>query len=53
MIIRFGQKRPELDRIRQMIDEDNLEGRIHADYADLQLSARGSDMNAFAFSHNR
>jgi hypothetical protein len=37
LITRFGQKRSQLERIRQMIDEDNLEGRIHADYADPKL----------------
>jgi len=41
LITRFSQKRPELEHIRQMIDEDNLEGRIHANYADPKLpSAR-------------
>jgi hypothetical protein len=39
LIARFGQKRPELERLRRMIDEDNLEGRIHADYADPKLSS--------------
>jgi len=39
LITRFSQKRPELERLRQMINEDNLEGRIHADYADPKLSA--------------
>ena len=37
-ITRFSERRAELERIRQMIDEDNLEGRIHADYADPKLS---------------
>lgn len=35
----FDQKRAEFERIHQMIDEDNLEGRIHADYADPKLSS--------------
>jgi hypothetical protein len=39
LITRFNQKRPELERIRQMVAEDNLEGRIHADYADPKLSS--------------
>jgi hypothetical protein len=39
LITRFKQKRPDLERIRQMIDEDNLDGRIHADYADPKLSS--------------
>lgn len=39
LITRFNQKRSELERIRQMIDEDNLEGRVHADYADPKLSS--------------
>jgi len=38
LITRFGQKRAELERIRRMIDEDNLEGRIHSDYHDPKLS---------------
>jgi hypothetical protein len=38
LITRFGEKRAELERIRQMIDEDNLEGRIHAAYADPKVS---------------
>ena len=38
LISRFSQKRAELERIRQMIDEDNLEGRIHSDYSDPKLS---------------
>jgi hypothetical protein len=38
LITRFGEKREELERIRQMIDDDNLEGRIHADYADPKVS---------------
>jgi hypothetical protein len=38
LIGRFRQVRPELERIRQMIDEDNLDGRIHADYADPKLT---------------
>jgi hypothetical protein len=38
LIGRFSQIRPELERIRQMIGEDNLDGRIHADYADPKLS---------------
>jgi hypothetical protein len=39
LIARFGQKRPELESLRRMIDEDNLEGRIHADYAGPKLSS--------------
>jgi hypothetical protein len=39
LIARFGQKRPELERLRRMIDEDNLKGRIHVDYADPKLSS--------------
>lgn len=35
----FSQKKAQFDRIRLMIDEDNLDGRIHADYADPKLSA--------------
>jgi len=38
LITRFSEKRGELERIRQMIDEDNLEGRIHAGYADPKVS---------------
>src|SRR5215469_15093373 len=34
---RFNQKRSEFERIRQMIDDDNLQGRIHAKYADPEL----------------
>jgi hypothetical protein len=37
LITRFSQKRPEFERLRQMVGEDNLEGRIHADYADPKL----------------
>ena len=36
---RFSQKKAQFDRIHQMIDEDNLDGRIHADYADPKLPA--------------
>jgi hypothetical protein len=39
LIARFGQKRPELERLRRMIDEDDLKGRIHAHYADPKLSS--------------
>ena len=39
LISQFSQKRAQFDRIRQMIDEDNLDGRIHADYADPKLPA--------------
>jgi hypothetical protein len=39
LITQFGQKRAQFARIRQMIDEDNLDGRIHAKYADPKLSA--------------
>jgi hypothetical protein len=39
LITRFSQKHSELERIRQMIDDDNLEGRVHADYADPKLSS--------------
>src|SRR5437588_905047 len=35
---RPSKTRPELERIRQMIDEDNLEGRIHADCDDPKLA---------------
>ena len=38
LITRFAEKREELERLHQMIDEDNLEGRIHAGYADPKLS---------------
>jgi len=38
LITRFGEKRGELERLHQMIDKDNLEGRIHAGYADPKLS---------------
>jgi hypothetical protein len=43
LITRFSQKRPGLERIRLMIDEDNLEGRIHEDYADPQLPSSRLD----------
>jgi hypothetical protein len=36
---RFNQRHSELERIRQMIDEDNLQGRVHAHYADPKLSS--------------
>lgn len=39
LITQFSQKRAQFDRIRQMIDEDNLDGRVHADYADPKLAA--------------
>ena len=34
---RFAQKQPEFDSLRKMIEEDNLDGRIHMDYADPKL----------------
>jgi hypothetical protein len=37
LISHLSRMRPELERIRQMIEEDNLNGRIHADYADPRL----------------
>ena len=39
LITQFRQKRAQFDRLRQMIDVDNLDGRIHADYADPKLPA--------------
>lgn len=35
---RFAQKRPEFESLRKMIEEDNLQGRIHKDYADPKVS---------------
>lgn len=37
LIQRFRSSHKELERLRQMADEDNIEGRIHADYADAHL----------------
>ena len=39
LIQRFRSSRNELERLRQMTDEDNIQGRIHADYADPHLEA--------------
>jgi len=39
LIGQFNRKKEEFDRIRRMIDQDNLDGRIHAGYADPKLSA--------------
>jgi hypothetical protein len=33
----FHRHYPELEELRKMIDEDDLNGRIHADYSDRQL----------------
>lgn len=38
LTVRFSQRRSEFEHIRQMIEEDNLEGRIHANYADPKLT---------------
>lgn len=37
LIQRFQGSHNDLERLRQMVDEDNLDGRIHADYADPHL----------------
>lgn len=37
LIRRFRSSHAELERLRQMADEDNVDGRIHADYADPHL----------------
>jgi hypothetical protein len=34
----FVQKRTEFENLRKMVEEDDLEGRIHAQYADPKLS---------------
>jgi len=39
LVTQFSQKKEQFNRIRQMVDEDNLDGRIHAAYADPKLSA--------------
>jgi hypothetical protein len=38
LIQQFHHSRGDFERLRHMADEDNLDGRIHADYADPQLS---------------
>jgi hypothetical protein len=34
----FQRSRQDIERLRQMANEDNIHGRIHADYADPNLS---------------
>jgi hypothetical protein len=37
LIAQFHRSRVDLERLRQMAEEDNPQGRIHADYADPKL----------------
>ena len=39
LIQQFHHSRGDFERLRHMVDEDDLDGRIHADYADPQLPA--------------
>jgi hypothetical protein len=38
LTVRFNQRRSEFEEIKQMIQDDDLEGRVHADYADPKLT---------------
>jgi hypothetical protein len=37
LITQFQRSHEDIERLRQMAEEDNLQGRIHADYADPKL----------------
>jgi hypothetical protein len=37
--LRFRQSHADFEKLREMIDEDNLVGRVHAEYADPHISA--------------
>jgi hypothetical protein len=38
LIRQFQRSRQDFERLRQMADEDNIQGRIHSDFADPKLS---------------